>query len=247
MSVPVPIEAMTPSLSWSEPYSQSPGYSSSSGYASPIPGPGDYTTMYAGASYAPSRTRASSSASCAEPWSYPSRSPASVASTMAYTWASSDKAPTASGLAYMGTAYPMTGIPMMTSMDPMAAYGHYGLKTIMQRDDEEAAILFGEQPYGMGLIAHNYPFEQYLDYFWRLFHPTFPVVHRSTFESMSSPPLLHAAMISIGGQFSNNPNAKRKSRLLHDRCTKLLDRVRYCLNSCVHKLIYSRGSKNNIS
>ena len=176
--------------------------------------------------YGPSRTRTSSDASFVEPWSFPSRSPTSVASTMAYTWPSSDKTPTAPGLAYMGTNYPMTTMPMTTSMDPMAGYGHFSLKTIMQRDEEEAAILFGEQPYGMGPVAHTYPFEQYLDTFWRLFHPTFPVVHRPTFESMSAPPMLHAAMIALGGQCSTDASVKRKSRILHDRCIKLLERVR---------------------
>lgn len=105
-------------------------------------------------------------------------------------------------------------------------YGSFGLKSMVQRDEEERAILFGDQVYGMGPNAHTYPFEQYLDFFWRLFHPTFPIIHRPTFERMSIPPLLRAAMIAIGGQYSKDQAVKRRSRLLHDKCMKLFERVK---------------------
>ncbi|CAO2650049.1 Nn.00g013410.m01.CDS01 [Neocucurbitaria sp. VM-36] len=226
VTAPVPIDVMTPSLGWSEPYSQSPGYSSSSGYASPIPGPGDYSNMFANPPYGPgpNRTRTNSNASFIGDWSYPSRSPTSTASTMAFAWSASDKTPTAPNLAYMSTSYPMTSMPISASIDAMSAYGHFGQKTMMQRDEEEGIVLFGEQQYGMGPLTHTHLFEQNLDYYWRLFHPTFPVVHRSTFESMSPSPMLHAAMVAIGGQYSNDTSVKRKSRILHDRCMKLLER-----------------------
>ncbi|KAF1836544.1 hypothetical protein BDW02DRAFT_587351 [Decorospora gaudefroyi] len=218
-AVPVSIDSMPPGL-WQEPYSQSPGYSSSSGYASPI-APTEYPGVFGGAPY--HRTRTPSNASFIDqPWSYPSRSPTSTTSTMAYTWSSTDKGPTASGLAYMNASYPMTSMSIATGMDLMADYGQFGPKTMAQRDEEEGVILFGDQQYGMASVAHTYPFEQYLDYYWRLFHPTFPIVHRSTFISPS--PMLHAAMIAIGGQYSNDTSVKRKSRILHDRCMKLLER-----------------------
>lgn len=35
--------------------------------------------------------------------------------------------------------------------------------------------------------------------------------------------MLHAAMIALGGQYSNDTSVKRKSRLLHNRCMKLLE------------------------
>jgi len=213
----MPIDAITPAL-WHEPYSPTPGYSSSSGYASPI-APTDFP-LYSHAPY--HRTRTPSNASFIDqPWSYQSRSPASTTSTMAFPWPASDKGSTASGLAYMNVSYPMTGMSIPTCIDPMVGYGHFGPKTMGQRDEEEGMILFGE--YGMASIAHTYPFEQYLDYYWRLFHPTFPVVHRPTFVNPS--PMLHAAMISIGGHYSNDTGAKRRSRGLHDQCLKLLERV----------------------
>ncbi|KAF2634247.1 hypothetical protein P280DRAFT_494410 [Massarina eburnea CBS 473.64] len=224
-NMPVAVEGLQTNIAWNDPFHHSPNYSSSSGYASPIPGASDYANMFANPPYGSgsNRTRTSSNASFGEPWSYPSRSPTSATSTMAYTWTSNDKSPAPSHLAYMTTSYPMTSMPMSAGVDPMG-YGHYGTKTMAQRDQEEQEFLFPEQSYGMGQIAQTYPFEQYLDNFWRHFHPTFPVVHRVTFESVTQSPMLHAAMIAIGGQYSNDALVKRKSRILHDRCMKLLDK-----------------------
>jgi hypothetical protein len=142
-----------------------------------------------------------------------------------YTWAPSDKMPTTQSLAYINTSYPMTSLGISTNIDVTGGYGQIDPKTMMQRDQEEAAFLFHDQPYGMGQVVHTYPSEQYLNNYWRLFHPTFPVVHRSTFGSMSSSPMLCAAMLAIDGQYSNDTSVKRNSRLLHDRCIKLLRKV----------------------
>lgn len=214
------MDVMTPGL-WHEPYSPTPGYSSSSGYASPIAST-DFPT-FGSAPY--HRARTPSNASIIDPsWSYQSRSPASTTSTMAFTWGSNDKGSTASNLAYMNAcSYPMTTMSIPTSMDTMAGYGHFGPRTMIQRDEEERVILFGDEQYGMASIAHTHPFEQYLDYYWRLFHPTFPVVHRST--SVNPSPMLRAAMVAIGSQYSSDSSDKKKGRDLHDRCLKLLERV----------------------
>ncbi|KAF2683033.1 hypothetical protein K458DRAFT_390311 [Lentithecium fluviatile CBS 122367] len=230
VAIPVPTEGLQTNIAWNDPFNHSPSnyHSSSSGYASPIPGTGDYANVFANPPYGAysNRTRTSSNASFIEPWTYPSRSPTSATSTLAYTWTSHDKSPAQASLAYMTTSYPMTSMPMAAGVDPMTGFGHFGPKTMAQRDEEEQQILFpfSEQSYGMGQNAHTYPFEQYLDNYWRHFHPAFPVVHRTTFESMSQSPMLHAAMVAIGGQYSNDAAVKRKSRILHDRCIKLLEK-----------------------
>lgn len=220
-SVAVAVDAMP---MWND-FSQSPVYSSSSGQTSPIPGPHEYIpNVYSIHPYGsgPNRTRTPSNASMYEPWTYNTpRSPVSTNSTLPYAWPTNDKV--ASGLAYMNTSYPMTSLGLSTNIDPMAGY-HFGAKTMIQRDDGEGMTLFPE-PYGMGQVTHLYPHEQYLNNYWRLFHPTFPVVHRPTFEGMSKSPMLYAAMIAIGGQYSTEATVKQKSRLLHDQCIKLLEMV----------------------
>ncbi|PSN72392.1 hypothetical protein BS50DRAFT_484447 [Corynespora cassiicola Philippines] len=211
----VPGDAMV----WNESYS--PQCTDSSGYPSPMP---EY--YFAGPPYGAgaNRTRTPSNASfIGEPWAMSSRSPTSATSTMGYTWTSNEKAP--SNLAYMNmaTSYPMTSVPMVAHIDPVYQHGHFGPKSLAQRDEEEQAFLFADDHYGMDHTA-PYTYSSHLDNYWRHFHPGFPVVHRSTFESMNGPPMLRAAMIALGGQYSNDASTKRKSRILHDRCLKLLDK-----------------------
>jgi hypothetical protein len=221
---------MQNSIPWSDSFSHSPQYNSSpSEYTSPIPSVPDYSTnMFANPPYgtASNRTRTSSNASYIEPaWGYPSRSPTSATSTMAYTWNTNEKSPAPSNPVYMHTSYPMTSMPMSAGVDPMTGFGHFGPKTMVQRDEEEQAFLFPEQPYGMGQLVHTYPFEPYLNNYWRFFHAAYPIIHRATFESIRQSPMLHAAMIAIGGQYSDDASVKRKSRILHDRCMRLLDKA----------------------
>jgi hypothetical protein len=97
-------------------------------------------------------------------------------------------------------------------------------KTVAQRDEEEHEFLFPEQLIGMADTYH-FQIEQYLDNYWRLFHPSYPVIHKPTFSRVNESPMLRAAMIAIGAQYTDDPGAKARSRLLHDECVKLLDQV----------------------
>lgn len=134
---------------------------------------------------------------------------------------------------------------MTAGVDPMAGYGPFGPKSMMQRDEEEQAYLFPEQSYGMGQLATNYPFEQYFDNYWRLFHPYLSLVHRATFDRMNASAMLRAAMIAIGAQYELDSGAKKMSRDLHDRCLKLLEKVCDYPNSknvSIHAERYTEGS-----
>ncbi|KAF2176243.1 hypothetical protein K469DRAFT_700233 [Zopfia rhizophila CBS 207.26] len=205
VTIPVGTDGLQTGISWNDPFSQSPNYFSSSGYGS-------------------NRTRTSSNASFIEPWSYPSRSPTSETSTMAYTWTSNDKSPVPPNLPFMTTSsYPMTSVPLSAGADSMSGYMPFDPKSMAQRDQEEQNFLFPEQTFGIGIVS-TYPYNQYLNSYWSLFHPSFPVVHRPTCDGVPASPMLHAAMIAIGAQYSSDPSAKRKSRILHDRCLKLLDK-----------------------
>ena len=65
----------------------------------------------------------------------------------------------------------------------------------------------------------------YLDSYWQHFHPLFPIVHRPTFLAGTPAPLLAAAMIAIGAQFSTRPHSKSYSTFMHEACMKLLSTV----------------------
>jgi hypothetical protein len=209
---------------WHNPYGQSPAYSPSSGYTSPNIGSGDYGSLYPFQAYSHevNRTRTPSNASVNDHWPFTPRSPNSTNSSIPpHTWASNDKY-----LAYMNMSFPPSSHGVVGTIDAPVHYDQYVPRTMMQRDEDEAGILFSDQPYGMGQIANTFPSEQYLNNYWRLFHPTFPVVHRPTFGSLNPSPLLCAAMIAVDGQYSTDTSTKRNARMLHDRCIKMLLQVR---------------------
>lgn len=227
MPVTLAVGGIAQSYGWGEQYGHSPAYSSSSDYASPNIGPGEYGGLFPGMPYSHggNRTRTPSNASVHGPWTYTPRSPSSSISTMPYTWPSNEKIPTAQGLAYMHTSYPMGSLGISANIDATADYGQFSLRTTEQRDADEAGDLFQDEPYGMAQLAHTYLSEHYLNNYWRLFHPAFPIIHRPTFGSANSSPMLHAAMIAVDGQYSNDTNTKHSARKLHDRCIKVLDKV----------------------
>ncbi len=66
----------------------------------------------------------------------------------------------------------------------------------------------------------------YLDCYWRHFHPLFPIVHYPTTLSSPPPPGLAVLMIIIGAQFSTFPASKRHSTLMYDASVTLFSTVR---------------------
>lgn len=218
-------------IAFFNPWSPSPHYSSSSGAASPgyeynsipflAPGQNSY------------RTRTSSNASFVEPpsWhSYPSnsRSPTSASSTMHNPWTSDqEQSPSLLGLSMTtSTSYP-NPTPLSAPAMDLASFGIYTnpLKTVDERDDEERILLFPEQSFGMGSDIQRV--DEYLDNYWRLFHPSFPLIHRPTFRAETVSPLLKAAMSAVGAQYCQDANARTESRTLHEKCLKILAQVRY--------------------
>lgn len=116
------------------------------------------------------------------------------------------------------------------TVDPLEHYAQFCPSDLVQLDQEERVELFSGEQYGMSQIAHSQS-EQYLNNYWRLFHPTFPIIHRFTFPGLESSPMLYAAMITIGAYYGNDLYDKRTANDLHVRCVKLLRRVCFFLQS----------------
>ncbi|KAF2738685.1 hypothetical protein EJ04DRAFT_509259 [Polyplosphaeria fusca] len=220
--VPIPVDGSQYGILWNDRFTDSAYSSSQTAYRSPIPGA--YTFDWSNTSTNTySRARTSSNASFIEPWAFPSRSPTSTAfSSLEYPSKSPTTASSSIAYSWTANAYPVQSLPVSSGLDPMSEYGYYGPRTMAQRDEEEQAFLFPEQSSGLRSILG--PYERYLDNYWRCFHPFFPVIHRATFDDHSTSPMLRAAMIAIGAQYSNDPGAKRKSRIITDRCSKLFDK-----------------------
>ncbi|KAL9066737.1 MAG: hypothetical protein Q9157_007032, partial [Trypethelium eluteriae] len=87
--------------------------------------------------------------------------------------------------------------------------------TYLQRDMSEGAELGFQQEDDMVIT-------QYLNQYWELSHPQYPILHRPSFVLSSVPPILKAAILAIGSQFSLDWNEKQYSRKLHEQCLKVL-------------------------
>ncbi|UPX20079.1 uncharacterized protein EKO05_0010324 [Ascochyta rabiei] len=213
-------EGMNTRGHWHDSLAPSP-YSCSSGYTSPVP---EYNHTYATPPYGSGmlRTRASSNASFIGPWGHDSQSPISDVSNFQYSWPP-EKNLIASSLSYVPVSYPPVGMPLPASLGPLGHYEHFCANNVAQIDHDESIELFPEGQYGMSPTAHIYQFEQYLNNYWRLFDPAFPIIHRPTFASLEAPPMLYAAMIAIGAQHSNNVCDRQVAAKLHKTCVKLLD------------------------
>jgi hypothetical protein len=145
---------------------------------------------------------------------------------MPYSWPSDEKSIAVSSFPYTTGSYSASDMPMYTMVPPVTHYGAYDPHNVAQMDAEEGVHLFPGDHYGMSQIMCAYPSEQWLNYYWRLFHPTFPVVHRFTFDRLELSPMLYAAMIAIDLYYSNIAAKRQKARELHKVCIKLLNQVR---------------------
>ena len=86
--------------------------------------------------------------------------------------------------------------------------------------------------------------ERYLGSYWLWIHPFFPVVHRPTFKLRNASPLLKAAMLALGAHALGDAEDKRNARTVHERCTKVIKKVRI-LNDQKYHYLADRGLENN--
>ena len=67
---------------------------------------------------------------------------------------------------------------------------------------------------------------RYLEAYWGNFHPMFSIMHRPSFDSFSTSPLVKSLMVAIGAQYFDDDEAQGVGRCLREACMKLLQRVR---------------------
>lgn len=99
-------------------------------------------------------------------------------------------------------------------------------------DGHEWLVIRRELSSGPGIIPGNdghgifdtVRWQDCLDYYWRHFHPLFPVVHRPTFFATKPSPLMASAMVAIGSQYDTREDAKEYSLALLEAATKLLSK-----------------------
>jgi hypothetical protein len=67
--------------------------------------------------------------------------------------------------------------------------------------------------------------QHYVQAYWKHFHPLFPILHPQTYQQHRSSPLLSAAVMAVGAQYTDKPFAKSDSRILHQKCQELILKV----------------------
>ncbi|KAF2753534.1 hypothetical protein EJ05DRAFT_505166 [Pseudovirgaria hyperparasitica] len=120
------------------------------------------------------------------------------------------------------TAYDYPGTTASASNDNLSSYVMYQMpiKSHEERDEDERKTLFPQIEFDT--TSDSYPSADYIECYWHHFHPVYPVVHRATFGQEEPSPLLKAAMMAVGAQYSKQSNARADGRNFHERCLKLL-------------------------
>lgn len=75
------------------------------------------------------------------------------------------------------------------------------------------------------ILSANSKWGDYLDCYWRHFHPLFPILHYTSTLTNPPPPALAVLMIIIGAQFSTLPASKNHSMGMYDSYVKLFSTV----------------------
>jgi hypothetical protein len=79
------------------------------------------------------------------------------------------------------------------------------------------------QNIGVRQYHHRVDNEQrYLDAYWRLVHPTWPILHRPTFDLSYTSPLLRSAMLTLGACNTGHQVDSGNACILHKRCLKVI-------------------------
>jgi hypothetical protein len=86
-----------------------------------------------------------------------------------------------------------------------------------------------EQQLGIDLSLRTK--QHYLEAYWTHFHPLLPVLHKAS-HGTGSNPLLTAAMMAIGAQYTTDEQfARADSRILHEKCLELIAKYKQTLST----------------
>ena len=77
--------------------------------------------------------------------------------------------------------------------------------------------------FGARQLHHHVDNEQrYLEAYWSLVHPTWPIIHRPTFDVSYTSPLLRSAMLTMGACLTGDQIDAANACILHKRCLKVI-------------------------
>ena len=77
--------------------------------------------------------------------------------------------------------------------------------------------------FGARQLHHHANNEQrYLESYWHLVHPIWPIIHRPTFDVSYTSPLLRSAMLTMGACLTGDQVDAANACILHKRCLKVI-------------------------
>ncbi|GAB7326599.1 hypothetical protein MBLNU13_g10574t1 [Cladosporium sp. NU13] len=89
--------------------------------------------------------------------------------------------------------------------------------------DELVTPTSAPQNFGARQLHHHVDNEQrYLEAYWRLVHPIWPIIHRPTFDVSYTSPLLRSAMLTMGACMTGDQVDAANACILHKRCLKVI-------------------------
>lgn len=89
--------------------------------------------------------------------------------------------------------------------------------------DELTTPTSAPQNFGARQFHHRTDNEQrYLEAYWRLVHPVWPIIHKPTFDVWYTSPLLRSAMLTLGACLTGDQVDAANACILHKRCLKVI-------------------------
>jgi len=91
----------------------------------------------------------------------------------------------------------------------------------------------------LGAILSKERQQIYLQAYWRCFHPFFPILHKQRLQNgnkLHGRGILGAVMMAIGAQYTHEFFAGSDSRILHERATEAMSKVRCPKSAHCHLL-----------
>ncbi|KAK3078168.1 hypothetical protein LTS18_008271, partial [Coniosporium uncinatum] len=101
--------------------------------------------------------------------------------------------------------------------------GSWDGSTVHDSGDETDAMFY-EQP--LDTTIGTRAKQNYINAYWRSFHPAFPILHKLTYQRKMPSPLLQAAIMAVGTHYSAEPHADGDAKVMQEKCNRLLANLR---------------------
>ena len=125
----------------------------------------------------------------------------------------------------IANSYSDTDLSKNSSLGQLPGSGTALLPTYRNFLEQDELVTPTSEPQNFGarqLHHHADNKQRYLEAYWRLVHPIWPIIHRPTFDVSYTSPLLRAAMLTMGACMTGDQVDAANACILHKRCLKVI-------------------------